>query len=188
VVTLAGLAAGTAAVLGLHVVRPDRSTLSSRLSEYAVGRYGGLMTVACLALAVGVLGLAVAIWPRSRLVGILSGVAAVGLMLSAAYPTGVSSTTELLHSVASTAATVALTGAAAVGSLQPRESWCRTLLSRLLAGGAVVGLLVSPWLHDTAYSGLGQRALWLLLVGWMATTVATSRSEGSLRERTAAGH
>lgn len=186
--TAAGLAGSTAAVVVLHVLRSDLRAPSSRLSAYATGPHGEVMTFAFLALAVGVLAFASAVWARSRPVAGLVGVAGVGLLLSAVYPTGVSPAAETMHSAASTVATVCLTAAAAAASLWRAAALQRTLPSRLLAGGALVALLVSPVLHTTAYSGLGQRVLWLLLVAWMSTAVVAARPVAQRRERMAARH
>ena len=146
------------------------------------------MTFAFLALAVAVLAFGVSLWRQSRAVAVLSAVAGAGLVLSAAYPTGVSASAETLHSVASTAATVTLAALLVVESLWPSAASHRTLFPRLLAAAAVVAALANPWLHDTAYSGLGQRALWLLLVAWLTAAVARGQPADQPPARRAARH
>lgn len=141
------------------------------------------MTLAFLALAVGVAAFAAGVWPRSRLVAVLSGVAGVGLLLCAVYPIGVSPAADAVHSVASTVATTSLTAAVVVDTL-----WRPALPRTLPAAGAAATLLVSPGLHTTAYSGLAQRVLWLLLIGSVAAAVPRAGAVGQPREPRAARH
>ncbi|HKQ48613.1 MAG TPA: DUF998 domain-containing protein [Phycisphaerae bacterium] len=80
------------ALLLLHVLRPDFAPASHMISEYAIGRYGWVMTTCFLAMSCGcmmlLLGLArsgpgsVVAWVGT----ILLGIPAIGLVVSAFFP------------------------------------------------------------------------------------------------------
>lgn len=55
-----------AAFLGLHLLQPDVDPVTHRLSEYAIGRFGYLMTVAFLGACLGLLALAHSVWSSVR--------------------------------------------------------------------------------------------------------------------------
>jgi hypothetical membrane protein len=81
------------AILLMHVLRPDYTPASHMISDYAVGRYGWVMATAFLALSCGnlmlLLGLA-RIGPSSvvaRLGTLLLGIACIGLVVTAIFPT-----------------------------------------------------------------------------------------------------
>ena len=164
---ISGVAVAVVLVAALHVLRPDLPPLGSRLSEYANGPHGAVMVAAFLAVAGAVLAFAlvVARLPGSRLLVMLAALACLGLAGSAVYRTQGAGAAEQRHSVASTTGTVALTAASAVWALQraPR----RPPVGRWLAGAATVLTAVSPLLHDTAVTGLGQRLLWAALLAWL---------------------
>src|SRR5262245_6770182 len=86
---------GVVAVLALHLLRPELAPVSHRLSEYAIGRYGGLMTAAFLCVGASLLMLAGAIVGAdrrlfSRLVAAAVGLAGVGMVVSGVYRTDAS--------------------------------------------------------------------------------------------------
>jgi Protein of unknown function (DUF998) len=94
----------------LHVMRTDLSPVSDRLSEYANGSYGAVMTVSFLTLGAGIVVLGLAM----RLTGTTNGwfqliplaviAAGCGMIVSGLYPTdpaGAPTTTERVHSLAS---------------------------------------------------------------------------------------
>ena len=77
----------------MHVLRPDYTPASHMISDYAVGLYGWVMATAFLALSCGnlmlLLGLA-RIGPSSvvaRLGTLLLGIACIGLVVTAIFPT-----------------------------------------------------------------------------------------------------
>jgi hypothetical protein len=162
----------------LHVVRADLSPVSDRLSEYANGSYGAVMTVSFVTLGAGmvVLGLGMSStgtmngW--NQLVPLAVIAAGCGMVVSGLYPTdpaGAPTTTERVHSLASGSATVALIAAAVTSSFRslarrPRRA---IRLPGVLACVAIVLGAVSPILHKTDWTGLSQRLLWLTLMGWL---------------------
>ncbi len=92
-VAIAALVWFVAAVSLMHVLRPDYIPARHFISDYAVGRYGGVMTSAFIALALGSLALGVGLarsGPRAgpgRLGVIPLFVAAAGLVVTAIFET-----------------------------------------------------------------------------------------------------
>jgi Protein of unknown function (DUF998) len=162
---------GVIAVVALHFLRPELAPMSRRLSEYAIGRYGGLMTAAFVCVGASLLTLAAAIAGAGRplwcrVVAFAVGLAGVGMSVSGVYRTDVSrsgATADAVHSAASGLATLALLSAAVI--------WTAVASRRVAAVGiaatAVVLGAVSPALHRSQWSGLSQRLLWLTLLAWV---------------------
>ena len=161
---------GVAAVIALHVLRPELAPMSHRLSEYALGPYGGLLTAAFVCVGTGLLTLAVAIVVADRrsfhrLVAAAVGIAGVGMVTSGLYRTDAArsgATADAVHSTASGLATLALIGATV--------SWTtfgsRRAAHVLLAATAVTLGVVSPALHHSRWTGVSQRLLWVTLLAW----------------------
>ena len=162
---------GVVAVVALHVLRPDLAPISHRLSEYAIGTYGGVMTAAFVCVGASLLTLAAAIVAAdrrlcSRVTAVAIGLAGVGMVLSGVYRTDVSrsgATADALHSAASGLATLALIGAAVFWTAVTSRRAAPVVLATMgLALGAV-----SPALHRSRWSGLSQRLLWVTLLAWV---------------------
>ena len=75
-----------AAIVSLHLLRPDFNPWTHRLSEYAIGPYGKLMTTAFLAACLGLLALGHTLWHTVRHSFFL--VVACGAMVVAAFADG----------------------------------------------------------------------------------------------------
>jgi Protein of unknown function (DUF998) len=192
----------------LHVVRADLSPVSDRLSEYANGSYGAVMTVSFFTLGAGmvVLGLGMRFAAPTngwfQLVALAVIAAGCGMVLSGLYPTdpaGAPNTTERVHSLASGSATVTLIAAAVTSSVRSLTQRPRRAmgLAGMLACAAIVLGAVSPVLHETDWAGLSQRLLWLTLMGWLLVTAwqlarqpiadtALAAVSGSLQDGTSA--
>jgi hypothetical protein len=162
---------GVVAVVALHVLRPELAPISHRLSEYAIGRYGGVMTAAFVCVGASLLMLAGAIVGAdrrlfSRVVAATVGLAGLGMVVSGVFRTDVSrsgATADALHSAASGLATLALIGAAVFWTAVASRRAAPVVLATMgLALGAV-----SPALHRSRWSGLSQRLLWLTLLAWV---------------------
>lgn len=83
----------TAALLLMHVLRPDYTIVDHMISDYAVGAFGPIMTSAflsislgCLALATGLFRVGQASWLGRAGAGLLI-VAFAGLIVTALFPT-----------------------------------------------------------------------------------------------------
>jgi hypothetical protein len=177
-VALGGLLLCFVCIAALHIARMDLPPASHRLSEYANGPYGWLMATTFIALgcALATLGVLWAGHSKGKNGWILPGMsllAAVGAVLSAIFETGGSTTSEAIHSRASAFATIAIVIVALVYSM-PIELPQRPVVSDPVGGALAVvaaGLVgLSSLLHETRWTGLGQRALWLILICWLVRT------------------
>jgi hypothetical membrane protein len=83
------------ALLILHFLRPDYAPATNFISNYAVGRYGWIMTTWFLAMSCGLLALAIGLYCSglrsiaARLGLFLLAIASIGLVVSAIFPTDV---------------------------------------------------------------------------------------------------
>jgi membrane-associated phospholipid phosphatase len=168
---------GGASVLALHLLRPDLGPRRDRISEYAIGAYGFVMAVAFVAIGVGLLVMATLVvdgrgrWSPG--VAIAIGIAGLGMIAAGIWRTDSTRSgvlTDAVHSRASALATVALIGAALAWSVvrRPRPR-SLDLAAGLALVAAVLGVL-SPLLHDTSWTGVSQRLLWLALLAWLVVT------------------
>jgi len=164
-----------AAVLALHVLRRDLEPASHRLSEYAIGPWGWLMTSAFAALAVALWLLRRALPPAapSRYVRALLTIATIGFVLSAVFPTDPTrpdALRETVHTVASTGGLVALTAAAlwTVTRGTGAIGWRRAHgPAGAAAAVATLGVLIGPLVHDSPWTGAVQRVVGLALTAWL---------------------
>lgn len=88
------IAAGTAAsaLLLLHLLRPDLDPTWRFVSEYALGPFGFVMTVAFLAIAAASAALVVLMWGQGRTVtgrigAVLAAISSLGMLIAAVFPT-----------------------------------------------------------------------------------------------------
>ena len=150
--------------------------MSDRLSEYANGSYGSVMTVSFFTLGAGmiVLGLGLARttkgWPRIVPLAVIA--AGCGMVVSGFFrtdPVGAPTTSERVHSLASGSASMLLIGAAVAFALLSGARGGRRAIGPLsvLAFTALVLGAASPLLHETHWAGLSQRLLWLALMAWL---------------------
>jgi undecaprenyl-diphosphatase len=173
------LSLGLACVVALHLLRPDLGFAGHRLSEYANGPYGYVMTAAFVSIGIGMLALGAAMSQlpdrRSRIVAIAVAAAAIGMVAAGIWRTDadrVGVTTDAIHSRASAVATLVLIVAALAWSAVPRWRGPGRGID-LAAGLAVVAALfgaVSPVLHHSSWTGVSQRLLWLSLLAWLILT------------------
>jgi hypothetical protein len=162
-------------------VRSALSPVSDRLSEYANGPYGPVMTASFFALGAGtvVLGVAMASTDMrngwARVVALAIVVAGCGLTVSGVFrtdPAGAPTTDERIHSLASGTASLALITAAVLSALLARARRPREPIgpAGVLAWLALVFGAISPVLHESRWTGLSQRLLWLTLTAWLFVT------------------
>lgn len=180
-----------AVLLGaLHVVQPELDPTWRFISEYALGRAGSMMTTAFVALALSLLGAVVALarqvrtWP-GRLGLALLGIAAVGLLVAAAFPTDPISVpvqgqtaSGQLHQLGASldwSPVGMLLLAWALGRTEAWSAWRRRLL--LAAAVPFVLMLVFSGVAAAAggefgpgvYAGLLGRLMLLSYLGWLIT-------------------
>ena len=105
-------------------------------------------------------------------------------MLAGLFPAG---TDDRWHSPASTVATLAVAAAVALDALVARGRYRRGP-GRTLAAIVALLVVISPVLHDTAWSGLGQRLLWAVLyVGLVRAAGSRFVIPGTARQGPVAG-
>jgi hypothetical protein len=158
-------------VIAVHLVARGFDPVNRRLSEYVAAEAGYLMTAAFFVLGIGIAVLGVAIGVsgarRSVTVAALLMLSGVAMVIAGLAPTDPDSTSaaEVIHSRASGGATLALIAAALLWSWSLDRGEAADM--RAVATVAAVLGATSVLLHETAVSGLGQRALWLTLLVWM---------------------
>jgi hypothetical membrane protein len=172
------------ALLVLHLLRPDYSPVNHFISDYAVGPHGWVMTTAFLALSGGCLALALGLargGPGSIAgwIGIaLLGVAAVGLVVTAIYPTDLPGAPYTRSGDIHELTFRVNVGSLILGSLllsagfgaSPRwRDFRRTalVLFSLVALGAVLQFAT---LRKGAPYGLANRLFCVLLLAWLGAT------------------
>ena len=192
IVAIAGLSGALICVAALHLLRTDLSPVSRRLSEYAVGSYGWVMTGAFITLSCGLLALGIVLWTEATdriawAIPAAAFVAACGAIISALFKTGSSDLSEAIHSRASGIAVVSLAVLAVVYSILGVRGRPGLTSDRVGAGLAMtVAILaaVSPLLHETRWTGLSQRALWFVLISWLLRSACRSPLAAGARPAT----
>lgn len=185
VVSVALLSFGLACVVALHVVRSDLSPVGHRISEYAIGAHGWLMTVAFVAVGAGLLALGGAFVARggrrSRYVGAALSLAGLGMVASGMWRTDETrsgTTADAIHSRASALASLALIAAALAWSVFRRGRGARSDVAAWLAVAAAVLGALSPALHRSRFTGASQRLLWITLLAWLIITAWRTKPAG----------
>ncbi len=180
-VALAMLMCSVIGVAILHGLRTDLSPVGNRLSEYANGSHGWLMALVFSSLGVGLIFLGVAFRATMRsdrhlvtvLIPAAAFVAGIAAIVSGIFRTGVSATSEVIHSRASALATCAIVAIALAYSwpaMRKRVGAAPDPVGMALAAIAAGAALLSPLLHETRWTGISQRLLWFLLFAWLLWT------------------
>ena len=189
-----------AALFALHLLRPDVSPLARVTSEFAVGRYGTLMTGAYVALAVAFVALAAGLAraenapPRSSPGIVLLALAALGVGTAALFPVDVGAvrpvtTAGRIHRAAAIVAFVSMSAAPLVLARAFRSHPAWRSLAWLGVAVGVVGLAglaaIQLVLLERGYAGAAQRIVLALVVAW--TVAAALRLEPQRRESDSVG-
>lgn len=196
-IAIGGIAYFVVAVVVLHVLRPEFNPVNHAVSNYAIGPYGYLMTVAFYALALSVFALALGLarsmvlTRRARLTVLLLNIASVGMIVMGIFPGDV----HALHPPATITGVVHWTTAGVSFSsimiaafllsncFKTDERWQAFQRSTLvLAIAMVVALLVYGVMALIGWIGIGQRIyisvslMWMLLMAvWLRSIATTAR-------------
>ena len=177
------------ALLLLHVLRPDYAPAHHFISDYAVGRYGWVMTTWFLAMSCGCLMLLLGLvrsgptLVAARIGTFLLGVASIGLVVSAIFPTDVrlpQTRAGEIHDMSFLVNIGSILLAIVLLSLsfgsQPRwRPYRRTALT--LAGLVVLAVVLQfLTLHKGAPYGLANRLAVTVLLAWLLTTAIRLRA------------
>jgi drug/metabolite transporter (DMT)-like permease len=184
IAVLGSLLISLALVAILHLVRVDLAPVGHRLSEYANGPHGWMMTTAFLTLGLGLVTLGIVLRVRideSRVTWIIplaAFIAGLGMVVAGLFRTGGSEDRELIHSRASALATVAIVVLALAFTFLPgRHKSISDPLGIALAVAGTVFVGLSSFFHETRWTGLSQRILWLALLVWLLRTAWRVRPE-----------
>ncbi|MGN6094269.1 MAG: DUF998 domain-containing protein [Luteibacter jiangsuensis] len=171
----------TVALLTLHFLRPDYAPATNFISNYAVGRHGWVMTTWFLAMSCGLLALVAGLHTSglrsitARLGMILLLVAAIGLVVSAAFPTDIpgapSTRSGAIHdqSFLVNVGSIFIASILLSASFGTHPAWRpfrRTawILTSLILAGFVIQFLT---LHKGMPYGLANRFFVLVLFAWL---------------------
>lgn len=186
---LVGIAVKFLTIAALHFVRPDVNPVLEPISNYGVGPYGFLLTVAdigsglaTLALVVG-LYLGIAPQARSYLGLILLGVYGVSELLSGIFPIdvgGETTTAGTIHNIIGNISFICFPIAAILLSLRmgKDEQW-RSIQRPALALSTVVVLTVISTIAGSNLSigfGVSQRIANVAVLAWMLVVALHLRS------------
>jgi len=177
------------ATVGLmHVLKPETGIAGHAMSEYAIGRYGWLMTVAFVAVAAGQMAFAVALArglrPSGWVAPVLFGVAGLESVMEAVFRAdgnGPVTTQGSLHVLFGVTSFVLSIIAMFVlvrrfrrdpvwqGFARPTQLWAFTSLVALLSVPA----------FGQAHQGIGQRVFVPVLLSWVVATAVRLRRLGA---------
>jgi len=170
-----------AALLLMHLVRPDYTVVDHMISDYAVGRSGWIMTTAFLSISLGCLALAIGLLrdgPPSwlgRIGASLLLVAFAGLVVTAIFPTDLetapSTQTGNIHALSFLVNVVSIfvsTLCLAV-SYGGSPRWRRHKVPALIFAGLLIVAFVAQFLtlHRGAPYGITNRLFVLVLLAWL---------------------
>jgi len=173
----------------LHGLRPDYTPVDHMISDYAVGRYGWVMTTAFVALAAGclTLGLGMALaGPRSlagRAAALLLGVATIGVLTTAIFPTDLetaaTTATGNIHTLSFLVNVISMILCAMLFALSLGKSddwrgyrWTGRVLAVALLAAFIAQFLT---LHRGAPYGLTNRLFVAVLMVWFLATAMQLR-------------
>ena len=192
VMAIAGIMYVLAATVAMHLLRPDLPVLSSPISQYAIGRYGELFTLALLVWGISSLILAIELYRsvlpsiRSRIGIFLLVVFGTGLIIASKFPMDAHfpprnfrpesfTATGLTHICSATIASVCFPFAAlCLSNGFKKEGRCRSFqpLARILAFSTLAALagFFIIFVVIIRLFGIGQRVLAALVLLWMLLT------------------
>lgn len=195
-IAIAGVACFFVTVVVLHVLRPEYDPARRVMSNYAVGAYGFLMIIAFLALAMSEFALALGLYrgmmpaSQSQVGMILLGIAGMGTLLAALFPTDVTpddspvTTVGVIHILASVSGFLCLLGAMFLLSrrFKKDEQWQSfSRPSAALARAALLAFIVFLVIQAMALpiGGIAQRMLIATFLLWILLTAARLRALAS---------
>lgn len=200
IVAMAGLACYAVLLIALHILRSDIDPVGTLTFEYATGRYGYLMTLAFLSMAVGSTALVIGLYRgvssagRSRLGLGLMGLWIVGVLLAMAFRPNLQDTPESLPAVIQRVNAPLHVLCLAVGTVlvsrgfkrdemwRPFHRFALTLSLLLLAAFVAVAVLLAT---NSGFAGLGQRVFIVTFLTWFSLTALRLSVQTETRRRQA---
>lgn len=170
----------TITLLLMHIIRPDYTIVDHMISDYAVGRFGWIMTSAFVSLGTGCLTLAIGLFrsgPTSwlgRIGAALLVVAFAGLMVTALYPTDLetapSTRTGDIHAISFLVniVSVLLSTMCLALSYAVEPRWRPHRTATFVLAGLLIAAFVAQYLtlHKGAPYGITNRLFVAVLIAW----------------------
>lgn len=186
----------TVVLVLLHGLRPDYTPVDHMISDYAVGRFGWVMTTAFVAMSAGclTLGLGMALAGPPSLPGraavLLLWVATIGLLTTAVFPTDLetaaTTTTGNIHTVSFLVNVISLILCALLfaDSLWKSDEWRSYRWTGSALAIALLAAFIAQFLtlHRGAPYGLTNRLFVAMLMVWFVATAAQLRRVAILRQ------
>jgi hypothetical protein len=195
-IVIAGVVYAIAALIGIHLLRPDFDPWSRFVSEYAAGPFGYLVSSAFYTLSLASAALVISLYRatapvgRARVGQFFLGFWSVAALLAGIFPADPAGTGETPAGLLHTQAEMFGLGALVFGSLIVLDRWRHDLrwvsLIRPALIPALIAMAGAQWIILAFTVGgpelapaLAQRGLlagslvWILLVGWRLHRIAT---------------
>ncbi len=192
---LLGIGLNAAALILAPMLRPDVNPLRDGLSHYAVGPWSGLQSAAFIALGIGSLAIARALWLVSngnlwtRIAAVMLGLASFNFVGLAIFPMGAGGPMTPIGDLHLTAGTFAIAwqflsvGALLLGFKGWRQEEQIIRLGIVLLGITLLGaafVQVAMWRPDLNIpEGLAMRCVIVPLLLWWAFVALTIRREAA---------
>ncbi|MBT2187093.1 DUF998 domain-containing protein [Sphingobium nicotianae] len=169
------------ALLLMHAIRPDYTIVDHMISDYAVGRWGWIMTSAFVAMSLGCLALAIGLFHDGskswlgRIGAALLLVTFAGLVVTALFPTDLetapSTRTGDIHAISFLVNVVSILVSTLCLAFSYRGDprWRRRFGPALIFAALLVVAFVAQYLtlHRGAPYGITNRLFVLVLVAWL---------------------
>lgn len=190
-ISLLGIGLNAAALILAPILRPDVNPLRDGLSHYAVGPWGGVQSAAFIALGIGSISIAMALWLVSdsnlwtRIAAVMLGLASFNFVGLAIFPMGEGGPMTPIGDLHLTVATFAVgwqfvsVGALLLGLRAWRNEEQMIRLGIVLLGITLLGagsVQVAMWRPDLKIpEGLAMRCVIVPLLLWWTLVALTIR-------------
>ena len=199
-VALVGVAYFVVIIVVLHLLRPDLSPISQPTSEYAVGRYGFLMTSAFFSMSLASFALVIGLYQgvplraRSRIGLGLLGLWGIGVLVAMSFPIdpeGAPQTVSgTIHQINGPLAFLSLTAGTILVSrrFKQAQQWRPLHRTALILSLVMLTVFIATFLNiatASGFAGLCQRIFLAVFATWFVLTAARLRSlaTGSISPR-----
>jgi len=193
-VALAGTVVYIVILITLHFLRPDVNPISQFTSDYSIGSFGFLMTIAFFSLSLGSLALVIGLYQgvsqqaRSLIGLIFLGVWGVGLIIAGIFPLDPDTTQQTIAGKIAQVNAPLHVLSLAIGAILVSRRFKQDDHWRSLHGAALTLSLIMLALFifvgftaatGSEIAGLGQRFFIATTVTWLSLTAARLRANAT---------
>jgi bacteriorhodopsin len=193
-IALVGVAYFAVIIVVLHFLRPELNPISSPTSEYAVGRYGFLMTSAFFSMSLGSFALLIGLYrgisqrARSGIGLVLLGIWAVGVLIAMSFPIDPEGAPQTIsgtiHRINGPLAFLSLTAGTILVSRRFKQDglWRPIHRTAVILSLVMLAAFIATFLNiatASGFAGLCQRIFLVAFVTWFLLTAARLRSISS---------